>query len=133
LINLNIPKISDTFIASSGLRGFQSLKDVDTVGRGAIPAQSSVKIDSYFVKTSPYYYPNNPGIAGNFYHITPEVVTINGINRSEFGIHNNPSRKGTAGCIGLLTEVGWTALQKWMSQFQSKGIKEVPLLISYSK
>ncbi len=133
LIDKSTNKLADEFMASSGLCSWQTAKDVDVVGKGTIPKQIDVGIVCYQVDTLPINEPSYPGILGNFYPITPGMVTINGTGRGEFGVHNNPSRHGTSGCIGLQSEVGWTAFQKWMLKLHGDGVKTVPLLISYSK
>jgi hypothetical protein len=73
-----------------------------------------------------------PGIAGNFYAITPSEVTVGGVTRGLFGIHRDANVPGTNGCVGVVTPTGWAALQEWMLKLNKLGIKEVPLQVDYS-
>jgi hypothetical protein len=121
----------DRFIAISGLPGWQRWEDQDARGRGPIPREDKAKITCYMVATVPQFVPasEQPGIAGNFYEITPSFVDN---DRGLFGVHRDANVEGTAGCIGLKTEVGWKAFQAQMCSLLELGIKQVPLKIGYS-
>lgn len=121
----------ERYIALSGLAGFQTWKDQDSVGRGPIPRSDVAKINCYKVNTNPVFVPasQQPGIAGNFYEIFPSYVA-NG--RGLFGVHFDANVRGTAGCIGVVNVSAWAAFEERMKGFSSMGISQLPLMIGYS-
>lgn len=131
LIETDIPVIADTYIAASGLPGFQNYSDLFTVGRGCIPPNSRVGIN-YNVATVPLFMPNVKGVQGNFYVISPSEVTIGGVTRGDFGIHFDANVPGSSGCIVLRTAVGWSSFELAMKRL-SVADDSIPLLVSYSR
>jgi hypothetical protein len=131
LIEVDIQAIADTYIASSGLPGFQNYSDLLTVGKGCIPPNSRVGI-KYTVSSVPYYMPDIKGVEGNFYAIAPSEVTIGGVKRGDFGIHFDANLPGSAGCIVLRTAVGWQAFELAMKRL-SVVDTSISLLVSYSR
>ncbi|MDJ0581757.1 hypothetical protein [Crocosphaera sp.] len=97
---------------------------------GPIPSQPTVNVIHYTVHTSPLTL-SNPGIAGKFYKINPHLITIRGQTRGDFGIHADRNVPGTAGCVGIESEVDWQAFKALMADYKESGLKEVPLLVSY--
>ncbi|NEU77449.1 hypothetical protein PI95_034580 [Hassallia byssoidea VB512170] len=61
------------------------------------------------------------------------MVMVNGVQRGDFGVHFDANMPGSAGCVVLRTSVGWQAFEKDMKNLYSDGVKEVPLLVSYSR
>lgn len=133
LIDTTKNTIVETYIATSGLPGHQSFSDISSKGKGPIPPQQEVNIVNYSVTTTAIYMPQIKGVEGNFYSITPFAVSGNNINRSDMGVHFDANVPGSSGCIVIRTRVGWAAIQERMKKLASEGIKEVDLLISYSR
>jgi hypothetical protein len=53
--------------------------------------------------------PGVRGVEGNFYKINPHMVTVNGVQRGDFGVHFDANAPGSSGCVVLRTAVGWEA------------------------
>jgi hypothetical protein len=125
--------VRERFNATSGLPGWQQRGDYDQVARGPIPRPDLVGIQYYEVTTvADYVTPaEQPGIAGNFYAITPSEVNVAGVTRGLFGVHRDANVPGTNGCVGLTTTVGWEAFQKWMLTLNKQGILSLPLQVDY--
>lgn len=70
-------------------------------------------------------------IAGKFYKIEPHLIIINGKTRGDFGIHADRNVPGTAGCIGIESELEWKGFKNLMAAYKRAGLQEVPLLVSY--
>lgn len=121
----------DTFIATSGCTGNQSRNSQDDRGKGCLPSTYELGGASYAVQTTPYDMRGRLGIDGNFFKINPDVVTIWGRTRGDFGVHKDANAPGSAGCVVLPTGKGWTAFQEQMA-FVAKEAKEIPLIVSYS-
>ncbi len=64
---------------------------------------------------------------------TPEEVTINGVERGDFGVHFDANVPGSSGCVVLRTAVGWQAFEKDMKALLTSGVNQIPLLVSYSR
>jgi hypothetical protein len=77
--------------------------------------------------------PQVKGVEGNFYKINPHEVMINGVQRSDFGVHFDANVPGSSGCVVLRTTVGWQAFEKDMRLLLANGTTEIPLLVSYSR
>ncbi|GBF81592.1 hypothetical protein [Aphanothece sacrum] len=69
---------------------------------------------------------------GNFYHILPNSVNIEGISRGEFGVHFDANAPGSAGCIVIRNRQEWDGFQKLMSDYNSAGVETVLLSILYT-
>jgi hypothetical protein len=133
LVNTKLNKIIDEYRATSGSPGNQSPDKVSARGKGPIPKCSDVGIDFYTVATSPLNLQSVKGVEGAFFKIDPHEVIIQGARRGDFGIHFDANAPGSAGCIVLITQVGWTAFQKEMKKLSDEGIKQLSLLVSYSR
>ena len=83
----SVPCIINTYIATSGLPNNQRFDCLSSSGKGPIPQNSLIEIDSYKVSTTPIYMPEVRGVEGNFYQIDPHEVKINGTLRGDFGVH----------------------------------------------
>jgi hypothetical protein len=77
--------------------------------------------------------PQVRGVEGNFYKINPHMVTVNGVQRGDFGVHFDANAPGSAGCVVLRTDIGWQAFEKDMKNLLTRGVNEIPLLVSYSR
>jgi hypothetical protein len=134
LLLMNGPHIVERFIATSGLPGFQFSGSYSLTARGPIPRPDIAGLPYYTVTTSADYVTaeEQPGIAGNFYAVTPDEVHLNGVTRGLFGIHRDANVPGTNGCVGLLTASGWDAFQEHMLKLHDAGVKSLPLQVDYS-
>jgi hypothetical protein len=133
LIDSEATSIANTYIATSGLPDNQSFDSLSSPGRGAIPQNSLIGVDYYQVATTPLYMPGVRGVEGNFYKINPHTVTVNGVERGDFGVHFDANVPGSSGCVVLRTAVGWEAFEKNMKLLLTSGVQEVSLLVSYSR
>jgi hypothetical protein len=125
--------IANTYIATSGLPNNQRFDCLSLRGKGPIPANNVIGIDCYQVATTPIYMPGVRGVEGNFYKIDPHEVMINGTERGDFGVHFDANLPGSSGCVVLRTNLGWQAFEKDMKLLASAGVKQVALLVSYSR
>jgi hypothetical protein len=133
LIDEETKTIKNTYIATSGLPGNQSYDSLALRGKGPIPPISLTGLDSYSVATVPLNMPNVRGVEGAFYKIDPHEVTIFNVQRGDFGIHRDANVAGSSGCVVLRTDLGWQAFKKDMQSLAGSGVKQVPLLVSYSR
>lgn len=133
LLDSEKSQIANTYIAASGLPNNQTFNSLWSPGRGSIPPQNIVSIDRYTVTTTPIYMPGVRGVEGNFYVINPHLVTVNGVERGDFGVHFDANVPGSSGCVVLRTDTGWQAFGKDMKTLADAGVKEIPLLVSYSR
>ena len=125
--------IKNTYIATSGLPGNQAYDCLSLRGRGPIPPNNLIGINSYSVNTNALDMPNVRGVEGAFYKIDPHEVTVSQLERGDFGIHRDANTPGSSGCVVLRTEIGWQAFEKDMQFLAKSGVKQVPLLVSYSR
>lgn len=132
LIEKSTDSIKNIYRATSGCANWQEYDEISARGKGSIPPQNLVGIDHYIVSTNPIYMPRTKGVEGNFYKINPHDVTIAGVGRGDFGIHQDANVPGSAGCIVLTSAVGWKGFQEDMEFLSSLTIFQVPLLISYA-
>lgn len=131
LILLDNGKHLDTYLATSGCPGWQHKDATDDSGKGPLPSNYELGLNAYTVKSAPINLSNVKGVAGNFYKIDPHLVSINGKQRGDFGIHFDANVPGSAGCIVLRTPKGWEAFQSKMKTLPQ--LQEVlPLVVSYS-
>lgn len=120
--------------ATSGISPHQHRNAESLKARGPVPACSSVDINSYFVRTDPFDRSSNPGIAGNFYHIdTPASVNIDGVERSEFGLHFDANVPGSAGCIVFRDRGNWGDFENFMADYRRKGFSRISLIVEYNR
>ena len=126
-------KVLNTYIATSGLAGSQTFAALSLRGRGSIPPINLVGIDHYQVTTTPIYMPGVKGVEGDFFKIDPHQVSISGAERGDFGVHFDANVPGSSGCVVLRTAVGWEALKQDFKKFADKNIKQVALVVSYSR
>lgn len=133
LIDGETSTIKNTYIATSGLPNNQRYDCLSLRGRGPIPPNNLIGIDSYSVSTSALNMPNVRGVEGKFYKIDPHEVTVQQKERGDFGIHRDANVPGSSGCIVLRTELGWQAFEKDMKNLSACKINEIPLLVSYSR
>jgi hypothetical protein len=61
------------------------------------------------------------------------MITINGVERGDFGVHFDANVPGSSGCIVLRSQIGWNAFQKDMKNLLDTHLEAVPLIVSYSK
>jgi hypothetical protein len=123
------------FKVTSGVRSAQAKGDQSLRGLGPIPANRKVGLSGYSVRTTPFDERGVPGIDGNFYYIEPDPVTVDGITRSEFGIHNDANRDfspGSAGCIVLSSNPEWARFEGFMTSYRKKGFAAISLIVEYN-
>lgn len=122
-----------SFTATSGLPGYQEKKHQSWRGVGLIPECQKVGISNYSVLTEPYDRKANLGIAGDFFYINhPDRVLVDGIWRSEFGIHFDASVPGSSGCIVLRNKPEWNRFRKFMDDYNSQGFSSISLVVEYN-
>jgi hypothetical protein len=132
LVLTNDGKYCDTFLATSGLREMQGKNDQDSSGMGPLPSCLELRGTTYSVATTPIDMPNVKGVEGEFYKIDPHSVSIWGRSRGDFGIHRDANIPGSSGCIVLTSQKGWDAFQQQMSAIAKSGVKQLPLVVTYS-
>jgi hypothetical protein len=87
------------------------------------------------VKTTAIDMPDNPGVGGLFFPVTPfEIQTIRAI-RGDFGIHKDANRAtspGSLGCPFPITDAGWLAIMRDFAAAAAAGFKSLPLQVHYT-
>ena len=84
------------------------------------------------VRLNPIHLPHVKGVEGNFYRIIPYAVTTDkGGKRSDLGIHKDANVPGSMGCI-VMSGDRFADFEKEIMQLRTIGIKEIPLLVTYS-
>lgn len=125
-------ELVDIYIATSGSIGNLDRDDTNKKGRGAIPATLEVGLKNYWIETKAIPMPHQKGIEGNFYAIKPFTVSVNGVQRGDFGVHADANVPGSAGCIVLPPSGnGWKVFQERMSKIAQEGISRIPLQVVY--
>lgn len=119
-----------TFIASSGLPTHQGAKSWLVKGHGPLPPSSVIQ-DTYHVSTNALSMQNTPGVAGNFYVISPFSVTVEGVVRGDFGVHFDANVPGSAGCIVLEDKAQWAQFEYLMAKLRSQSVKSIGLEVIY--
>lgn len=114
------------YLATSGCTQWQQPGDEWVRGKGPIPADFN-----YVIPTTPYHL-DTKGIEGDFFHITPDPVNLDGHIRSELGIHFDANVPGSAGCIVLRNKSGWEGFCDRMEAIAKSGVKSIPLSVNYS-
>ncbi len=116
------------FTCTSGQKGWQFSGGVKVQGRGPLPSNKATG-EQYHVVTTPIQL-DDDGIQGNFYPIKPFTVRVSGVERGDFGIHNDANRlssPGSAGCIVFWSDYGWQLFQEEMAKLRKAGFTSVPL------
>lgn len=125
----------DTYNATSGCIGCQHKNAQRLTGRGPLPECRKVGIARYTVPTTGGYR-SKPGIKGNFYHITPDPVNIQGVNRGQFGIHKDANFRtspGSAGCV-VMSNKEFARFENLMRNIRdTKNLFRLPLVVEYNK
>ncbi|MGI2905151.1 hypothetical protein [Tolypothrix sp. VBCCA 56010] len=101
LLDSELTSIANTYIATSGLPNNQRFDCLSSPGREPIPSNNVIGVDCYIVSTTPIYMPGVHGVEGNFYKINPHMVTVNGVQRGDFGIHFDSNTPGSSGSIDV--------------------------------
>lgn len=133
LISTNGFRITNRYIAASGLPGYQDYDNLSRKGYGSIPDSTFLDRNGYEVSTIPVDMSERKGIEGSFYPITPFEVKMTNVVRGDFGIHKDANVPGTSGCIGLVTDIAWEEFKSDMVFFSRQGFKSLPLLVAYSR
>lgn len=133
LIDCETKTIKNTYIATSGLPGNQGYDYLSLRGKGPIPPNNLINIGAYSVATTALDMPNVRGVEGAFYKIDPHEVTVANVQRGDFGVHRDANVPGSSGCVVLRTDTGWQAFEKDMQSLANSEIKQVSLLVSYSR
>ena len=111
-------KADKTFTVTSGIPPYQHKRSEHLIKKGPIPSCDSVDLNGYFVNTQPLDRRETVGIEGNFYWVDiPPKVTINRVERSEFGIHFDANVPGSAGCIVFQNQADWKFFQGFMASY----------------
>lgn len=124
-------KVYAYYEATSGCIGYQFKGAQKLKGRGPLPASAQIAPLDYRVSTSPVSLKQVKGVEGNFYPITPFMVSYSGINRGDFGIHADKNVPGSAGCIVLPMPIQWHLFEQLMQVVRSTGVKDLPLSVNY--
>ena len=119
-----------SFLATSGLSGWQKPSCQSVRRRGPIPACKTVNISNYSVRTTPFDERGVPGIEGNFYYIEPDPVIVPPA-RGEFGIHFDANVPGSAGCVVLRNRDEWEDFQDFMASYKRQGFPTISLVVEY--
>ena len=126
-----VNKYSNTkFAATSGLPGYQYIEASKFKGKGRAPTCKQVNIKSYLVATNPLPMPNIKGVGGNFYPITPFIVSVDGNPRGDLGIHRDANVPGSAGCLVITIPDHWVKFEAAMKALSDDKILSIPLFIS---
>lgn len=115
--------------ATSGQANFQDKGDHTIRAKGCIPPDKDWKISTHgrFISAN-----EQPGIAGMFYHITPDPDPETG--RSEFGLHRDANEvkfPGSAGCIVVKTADFQGKVRPLIDGIREKQ-PEIPLTVIYT-
>ncbi len=114
------------FMATSGLPGYQYFGSWKTPRRGLLPPYSK-----YTVSTQRLWMPNVKGVEGSFYPIAPFMVTVDGVQRGDLGVHFDANIPGSSGCIVIKQQDHWDIFRKLMEDYHSMRIKSIPLEVNY--
>jgi hypothetical protein len=123
-------EIINSYRASSSQRGKQYWGSW-RYKSGLIPPD-----EPYKVATTPIMMPENPGVRGEFFPITPFSIDTIGDERGDFGIHqdaNAADYPGTLGCIFPISKNGWNAIKRDFAHLASVGVESLPMTVTYSR
>ncbi|WP_225896520.1 hypothetical protein [Amazonocrinis nigriterrae] len=85
----------------------------------------------YKVATSPTDLRHLKGVEGNGYAISPfEVITLDGVKRSDLLVHQDANAPGSLGCI-VLPPDEFSDFEKIFTS-QTKGLTDVRLNVGYT-
>lgn len=132
LILLEDGQYRDTYLATSGVPEMQGKNAQDNSGLGPLPSCHELGGKTYTVDTAPIDMRGIKGVEGPFYKINPHLVDIWGRQRGDFGVHRDANLPGSSGCIVLTSTNGWAAFQQRMNAIAKAGVKNVPLVVTYS-
>lgn len=115
--------------ATSGQKGWQYKGAEKIRAKGCIPPDNDWQIS-----TNGYYISKEkqPGVAGMFYHITPDPDPETG--RGEFGLHRDANVEvfpGSAGCIVVKTEDFNSKIRPLIDGIKQKQ-SHIPLTVKYT-
>lgn len=121
------------WVATSGVGSFQDMGDWSKQGGGVIPPLYEVKDapSFYKVSTKPVDLRHVKGVEANGYAISPfEVVTKQGVKRSDLLIHKDANAPGSLGCIVLPLQE-FEDFEKVFTR-EAKGLTDVNLSVGYT-
>lgn len=101
-------------------------------GAWKIPRRGCIPPRTWELSTQRLWLPNVKGVEGSFYGIAPFMVTVDGVQRGDFGIHFDANVPGSAGCIVIKQQDHWDIFRKVMAEYNSLRIKSVPLEVTYT-
>ncbi|MGI2904894.1 hypothetical protein [Tolypothrix sp. VBCCA 56010] len=113
LLDSELTSIANTYIATSGLPNNQRFDCLSSPGKGPIPANNVIGVDCYQVATTPIYMPGVRGVEGNFYKINPHMVTVNDVQRGDFGVHFDSNTPGSSGVRSVKN-------QRWLASLRER-------------
>lgn len=125
-------KTVNAFQATSGCIGNQFHSCQNRKGKGCLPSHRQAGILHYTISTQKLWLPHVKGVEGSFFAISPFTVNINGVSRGDFGVHFDANVPGSAACVVLETQRGWTAYLKIMDELKQRGRQSVPLYVDYN-
>lgn len=117
--------------ASSGCVSYQYWASWTQKGRGEMPPNTAIKLDTYTVSTQKLWLPHVRGVEGSFYAISPFQVRVNGSHRGDFGVHFDANVRGSAGCIVLPEQDHWDSWRTRIEYWRSEGFQQIPLVVNY--
>lgn len=120
---------SIAYSATSGIAGYQELASAKVRAKGRIPTCKQLAIDNYTLHLDAINLPNVKGVEGLFYRITPFKFTVDGVQRSDVGIHFDANIPGSAGCIVIKQLDHWESFKKAMKNIALSGNKSIPLYV----
>lgn len=118
-----------SFMASSGLSGYQDLRHSGIRRKGRLPSHEQAKLAHYTLNLNAIDLPTVKGVNGLFYPILPFEVNASLGKRSDLGIHFDANVEGSSGCIVIKQVDHWEIFKKAMKFIASKGIKSIPLYV----
>lgn len=124
--------------ASSGLPKWQNFGHWVLKGRGPIPPTRMLPPGvEWELSLLPEQRPNDVGIEGAFYRISPMSVEVApGLSRDGFGYHKDRNAVGSKGCIypveaSRASDVLFLESETVFRRWQSTGLTKVPLTVNY--
>ena len=124
--------------ASSGMPRFQDFGHWMLKGKGPIPPSRLLPVGvDWELATLPEMRPNDKGIEGPFYRISPNSIEICiGLMRDGFGFHKDRNVVGTLGCVFPVeptrqADLNFLECEKILKQWNAAGFKSVPFVVRY--
>jgi hypothetical protein len=121
------------WIATSGLGAWQKFGGWSKQGGGCIPPtyQLRTPIPYYEVECAAVDLRHVKGVESDGYCIKPfEVVTKDGVTRSDLLIHRDANSPGSLGCVVLPDAEWWDFVKIWNRE--TKGCDRLPLTVIYT-